>query len=240
MPSHNTTIRYIRQPEGYRCDIPTTIIDNCELTLNTDIGLYYEPDINGIGLSFRSDTTETDSLRALNYDGASKQKCIVTLPKQFVKMFGLSNAPITFFPGRGGLVAKIQYTPRTTILPPAQSAPISTVSAYSSGHYGIRVPAGIVTATESRNDLLEVLQGGVWLSLDLTQNNSIAIIVDTVEEDAPENAQTVSPNPNMLYRKDGELGFLFPIPVGDIFLQDDDTIAWRRDGARLIGILSPS
>lgn len=238
MPSHNTTIRYIGQPEGYRSDIPIDIISNCELTPESDVGLYHESDVTGLGLSFRADTENTRSVRALNYDGASRNKAILTLPKQLVKMFGLSGAPVTFFPGRHGLVAQISHTARLSIEIPPDSAPESTISDYSSGHYGVRAPVEVVEATEEQEvDLLQAATEDLWVWLDTTENGSLAIVVDTDESRVPESGQSVSTNPSMLYRKDGELGFLFPIPVGDILLRGERTVRWLRDGTRLVAVL---
>lgn len=238
MPSHNTTIRYIGQPEGYRSDIPIEIINNCQLKPGSDVGLYFEPDITGIGLSFRANTDDTPSVRALNYDGASRQNAILTLPKQFVKMFDLSGSPVTFFPGRGGLVAQISHTPRLSIDSPNEQMPESTISNYSSGHYGIRAPADIVNPDSSPSgNLLDVISENVWVWLDTTTTGSLAIILDVEQKRAPEACQAVSANPNMLYRKDREIGCLFPIPAGDILLHDEQTIRWSRDGTRLIGVI---
>lgn len=238
MPSHTTTIRYIGQPEGYRTDIPIDIINNCKLTTDSAVGVHFESDVQGIGLSFRDKTADTNSTRSLNYDGASRKNAIITLPKQFIKMFGLSGAPVTFFPGRGGLVAQIAYTPRFTINPLPETAPTSTISVYSSGHYGVRVPVDIVNPDEHHvPNLLEHVGDDVWLSLDTTSDNSLAIIVDTTKQRAPETSQCVSANPSMLYRRDGEIGFLFPIPVGDLLLREEPVVRWSRDSSRLIGVI---
>lgn len=239
MTSHTTTIRYIGQPEGYRSDIPLDIISNCELTPESDVGIYYEDDISGIGLIFRPDTDNARSVRALNFDGASRTNAIITLPKQFVKMFGLGDAPVIFFPGRGGLVAKINYAPRLNPDPPTENDPESTIADYSSGHYGVRVPQEIVDPPDPDTpDLLETVGENIHIWLDLTQDGSLAIIADLEEQRAPNSVQTVSANPSMLYRRDGELGFLFPIPVGDILLGGEKPVKWQRDGTRLIATLS--
>lgn len=237
MPTHSTTIRYIGQPEGFRSDIPITIIDNCELTPESDVGIHYEPDITGIGLSLTQDTEDSRTVRSLNYDGASRNKAIITLPKQFVTMFNLSGDPILFFPGRGGLVAQIPYTPRLQHQTPTNTHE-STVSDYKSGHYGIRAPAALVNGrTPAETNLLDTIGENIWLWLDVTTDGDLAIIADTDPDRAPDAAQEVSANPSMLYRRDGEIGYLFPIPVGDILLAGERTLHWERDGTRLIAVV---
>lgn len=139
-----------------------------------------------------------------------------------------------FFPGRGGLVSQIHYN--DSIDPHIVTDPLAenSLSRYSSGHYAFRVPE---TVMEDTSPLHDVTGDEVYLSMSQTPDDDLVVRIECDADAASPDSQAVKANPSMVYSQDEELGFLFPIPVGDILFPGEADVEWYREGTTVYGVL---